>query len=237
MSIGHPIPEIRLFQILTLKIQGQGHGWRECWQSQSGCNILSIHIAFVPCQSALPFLRYSIFKIWPRKSKVKVMGEGNVESHKVGVTSYRFTSLLFHVNRPFHSWDTAFSNFKIWPWKSKVKVMGEVDIESHKVDVTSYRLTSLSSMSIGHPIPEIRLFQNLTLKIQGQGHGWGERWQSQSGCSILSIHIPFVPCQSALPILRYSIFKIWPWKSKVKVKWPRCCTTTGQDNSIELEMV
>ena len=188
MSIGPSIPEIQHFQNLTSKIQGrQGHGWGECWKSQSGCNILSIHIAFVPCQSALPFLRYSIFKIWP--------------------------------------------------WKSKVKVMGEVDIESHKVDVTSYRLASLSSMSIGHPFPEIRLFQNFTLKIQGQGHGWGERWQSQSGCSILSIHIPFVPCQSALPILRYSIFKIWPWKSKVKVKWPWCCTTTGQDNSIELEMV
>ena len=187
MSIGPSIPEIQHFQNLTSKIQGEGHGWGECWKSQSGCNILSIHIAFVPCQSALPFLRYSIFKIWP--------------------------------------------------WKSKVKVMGEVDIESHKVDVTSYRLTSLSSMSIGHIIPEIRLFQNLTLKIQGQGHGWGERWQSQSGCSILLIHIPFVPCQSALPILRYSIFKIWPWKSKVKVKWPWCCTTTGQDNSIELEMV
>ena len=187
MSIGHPIPEIRLFHNLTLKIQGQGHGRCEHWKSQHGSNILSTQIPFVQCQSALPFLRYSIFKIWP--------------------------------------------------WKSKVKVMGEVDIESHKVDVTSYRLTSLSSMSIGHPIPEIRLFQNLTLKIQGQGHGWGERWQSQSGCSILSIHIPFVPCQSALPILRYSIFKIWPWKSKVKVKWPWCCTTTGQDNSIELEMV
>ena len=170
MSIGPSIPEIQHFQNLTSIIQGQDHGWGECWKSQSGCNILSIHIAFVPCQSALPFLRYSIFKIWP--------------------------------------------------WKFKVKVMGEVDIESHKVDVTSYRLTSLSSMSIGHPIPEILLFQYLTLKIQGQGHGWGERWQSQSGCSILSIQIPFVPCQSALPILRYSIFKIWPWKSKVKVKWP-----------------
>ena len=115
--------------------------------------------------------------------------------------------------------------------------MGEVDIESHKVDVTFYRLTSLSSMSIGHPIPEIRLFQNLTLKIQGQGHGWGERWQSQSGCSILSIHIPFVPCQSALPILRYSIFKIWPWKSKVKVKWPWCCTTTyGANGQITMRL-
>ena len=83
-------------------------------------------------------------------------------------------------------------------------------------------------MSIGHPIPEMWLFQNLTLKIRGQGHGWVEHWKSQSGCNILSIHIPFVPCQSALPFLRYSIFKIWPWKSKVKVKWLWCCTTTRQ---------
>ena len=30
-----------------------------------------------------------------------------------------------------------------------------------------------------HPILEKRLFQNLTLKIQVQGHGWGERWKSQ----------------------------------------------------------
>ena len=58
-----------------------------------------------------PLLRYDFFKIWPWKSEVKVMGEGNVDSHKVGVTSYRLTFLSFHVNRPFHSWDTAFSKF------------------------------------------------------------------------------------------------------------------------------
>ena len=91
----------------------------KCWKSQSGCNILSTHIPFVPCQSAIPFLRYSIFKIWPWKSKVKVMGEVDIESHNMGLTFYRLTSLSFHVNRP--------------------------------------------------PIPEIRLFQNLTLKIHGQG--------------------------------------------------------------------
>ena len=95
------------------------------------------------------------------------MREGNVESHKVGVTSYRFTSLSFHVNRPLHSWDTAFSKFD--------------------------------------------------LEIQGQGHGWGGHWKSQSRCKILLTHIPFVPCQSAIPFLRYNFFKIWPWKSKVKV--------------------
>ena len=91
MSIGHPIPEIRLFQNVTLKIQGQGHGWGQSWKTQSGCNILSTHIPFVPCQSALPFLRYSILKIWPWKSKVKVMGEVDIESHNMGPTFYRLT--------------------------------------------------------------------------------------------------------------------------------------------------
>ena len=119
MSIDHPIHKIWLIKKLTLKMQGEGHGWGERWKSQHGSNILSTHIPSIPCQSAIPFL--------------------------------------------------------IW------------------------------------------LFQNLTLKIQGQRRGWGQRWKSQSGCNILSTHIPFVPCQSTLPFLRYSIFKIWPWKSKVKV--------------------
>ena len=191
MSMGHPIPEIRLFQNLTLKIQGNGHGWGESSKSQSGCNILSTHIPFVPCQSAVPFLRHSIFfffKIWPWKSKVKVMVEVKVQSHKVGVTSYQLTSLSFHVNRPSHSWDTAFSKFDLenprsrsWVrWPLKVTTWVQYSIDSHP----------FNSMSIGHPIPEIWLFQNLTLKIQGQGHGWGKRWKSQSGYNILSTHIP-----------------------------------------------
>ena len=63
----------------------------------------------------------------------------------------------------------------------------------HSIDSLPFR-----SMSIRHPIPEIRLFQNLTLKNQGQGHGRGEHWKSQHGSNILSTQIPFVPCQSAL---------------------------------------
>ena len=113
MSVGHPIPEIQHFQNLTLRIQGQGHEWCECWKPQHVSNIISTRIPFIPCQSAIPFLRYDFFKIWPWKSKVKVMVEVQVESHKVGVTSYRFTSLWFHVNRPSHSWDKAFSNFDL----------------------------------------------------------------------------------------------------------------------------
>ena len=38
-------------------------------------------------------------------------------------------------------------------------------------------ITPDCSLSIGSPIPEIGLFQNLTLKIQGQGHSQGQtRW-------------------------------------------------------------
>ena len=162
------------------------------------------------------------------------MVEVKVESHKVGVTSYRLTSLSSYINWPSHSWDTVFSKFDLenprsrsWMrWTLKVTTWIQHSVDSHP----------FNCMSIGHPIPEIRLFQNFTLKIQGQGHEWGERWKSQSGCNILSTHNHFVPCQSALPFLRYRILKIWPWKSKVKAKWPWCYTTTGLDNSIELQM-
>ena len=161
-----------------------------------------------------PLLNYDFFKIWPWNPRVKVIDEVTVQSHNMGITSYRLTSFSFHVNRPSHSWDTAFSNFdlknqgsrswvwsqfkshwwsnilsthilfvpcqwgipflsydflKVWPWKSRVKVIGEVTVQSHNVGLASYRLTSLCSMSTGPPIPEIQHFQNLTLKIKGQG--------------------------------------------------------------------
>ena len=163
------------------------------------------------------------------------MVELNVESHSMDPTFYRLTSLLFHGNLPSRSWDTAFPKFDLenqrsWSWLRwtlKITTWVQHFIDSHP----------FHPMSIGHHILEIRLFQNFTLQIQGQGHGWGQSWKSQSVCNILSTHIIFVSCQSALPFLRYSIFKIWTWKSKVKVKWPRCCTTTGLDNSRELQMI
>ena len=69
------------------------------------------------------------------------------------------------------------------------------------------------------PIREIQQFKYFTLKIQGQGHGWCESWKSQHGPNISSAHIPFIPCQLAISFgfLRCDFFKIWPWKSKVKV--------------------
>ena len=56
-------------------------------------------------------------------------------------------------------------------------------------------------MSIRHPFPELWLFQNLTLKIKGQDHGWGQSSKSQCGSNILLTHIPFFPCQSGIPFL------------------------------------
>ena len=129
------------FSKFDLKIQGQGHGSGQSWKSWSECNIISTHIPFVPCQSALPFLRYSISKIWPWKSKVKVMGKVDIESHIMDPIFYWLTSLSFHsISHPI----PEIRLFQNWPWKSKVKVMVEVKVESHKVGVTSYRLTSLS---------------------------------------------------------------------------------------------
>ena len=142
MSIGPPIPGIQLFQNFTLKIQGQGHGWGQSLKSQHGSNIQSTHIPFVPCQSGIQFLSYDFSKIWPWKSRVKVMGEVKVESHNMGPTFNRLTSLSFHVDQASHSWVTTFSKFDLENKGSKV--MGEVTVQSHNVGLTSYRLTSLS---------------------------------------------------------------------------------------------
>ena len=93
------------------------------------------------------------------------------------------------------------SIFKILPWNCKVKIIAQ----GHKVGITPY-WHPFRSMSIGPPIPGIQLFQNLTLKIQGQGHGWSQSWKSQHGSNIQSTDIPFVPCQPGMPFLSYDFF-------------------------------
>ena len=114
------------------------------------------------------------------------MVEVSIESHNMGPIFYRLTSVLFHVNRPSHSLDAEFSKFDLenmsrsWVrWMLKVTTRVQHSIDSHP----------FCSMSTGHPIPEIWLFQNLALKIQGQGNGWGQSLKSESGCNILSIYI------------------------------------------------
>ena len=106
MSNYPAIPGIQLFQNSTFKIQYHGHRWGS--KSQNGPNFLSTHILFISCQSVLPFLKHGFFKI---------MGINQVQRHKLCSTSYRFTPLSFHVNRPHttthtrhtYALDTAFS--------------------------------------------------------------------------------------------------------------------------------
>ena len=54
-------------------------------------------------------------------------------------------------------------------------------------------------MSIGRPIPEIKLFQTLTLKFQGQGHGWGQRARSYNWPSIISPRFHFTSIRPTIP--------------------------------------
>ena len=56
--------------------------------------------------------------------------------------------------------------------------------------------------AIGHPIPEIKLFQALTLKLKGQGHGCGQRARSYNRPSIISTHFFFISHQLDQQFLR-----------------------------------
>ena len=159
MAIGHPIPELRLFQNLTLKIIVQGHGWGQSSKSQCGTNILSTHIPLVPCQSAHPFLRYSIFKIWPWKSKVEII----VPGHKVEITPYQLISLSFHVDQLSHSWDRAISKFDLENSRSRSWVKSKLKVTTWVQHLKSTHFPFVPCQS-GIPFL-IQHFQNLTLKI------------------------------------------------------------------------
>ena len=98
MSVGPPICESWLFQNFTMKIHGQDH---ECGQRSSLCwfSNQSIYFLFIWHQSTLPFLRYSFLKIWPWKSKVKVMTKAKTNGYIWGLVFNRYIHFSFHGNR------------------------------------------------------------------------------------------------------------------------------------------
>ena len=162
------------------------------------------HIPFIPSESTLPFLSYRESKrMWVDRMLHPFLWLSTLTSAMTLTLNFHGRILKKVLSQ---EWDGRMT--KSW-LRSKLKVT--------KMGVTFYQLTLFSSMSIGPPIPEIQHFHNLTLKIQGQGHRWRGHWKSQHRCNILSTHIPLIPCQSAIPFLRYDFFKIWPWKSKVKI--------------------
>ena len=82
-------------------------------------------------------LQYSFLKLW--HWKLIVIGEVKVYRNKMCPTSHRFTSLSFHVNRPSHYCDTAFSHLT---WK--IRVQGHKRTMLH-----NYRFRQFYRTSIG----------------------------------------------------------------------------------------
>ena len=65
------------------------------------------------------------------------------------------------------------------------------------------------SMSIGRPISEIRLFQTLTLKLQGQCH---RGWSKGKVIQLVQYLINSLPFHfTSIRPTRYSYIEIWPW--------------------------
>ena len=205
MLISPSVTEIQLFKELTLKkfkvmgevkVKGNNVSLTSYWLTS-----LWFHVNWPSYSWNTAFSKFDL-----KNSRLR----SQLKFHKEGIPPYRFIPFSFHVNRPSHSWDTAISKFDIENSRSRSWVRSKFKVTTwiqHSINSHPFH-----SMSIGHPIPELQLFQNLTLKIKGQGHGWGQSWMSQHGSNIQSTHIPFVSCGSGIPFLSYNIFKIWPWK-------------------------
>ena len=152
-STDPPIAAIWLFENLTLKIQVQGHGQGTSSRSRSKSNNLSTH-PFRSMSNGPPILGIHLF----HNLTLNVQSQDHSSRSHSGSTSYWLTTLLFHVNRPAHSWNTAFS--RSWDGsKFKATKCVPLPIHSHP----------FRSMLLGPLIPVIWLFQHLILKIQGQG--------------------------------------------------------------------
>ena len=115
LSVSPPIPEIRLFQTLPLKLHGHGH---RCGQMARSCSLWrSTLLQFNQTNNTWDT---TLSKCDLEKSKVKVMGQVKVQGHTVHPVSNQCTSCLFSVNRTNHYWDMANS---VLPWKKASEIL------------------------------------------------------------------------------------------------------------------
>ena len=98
------------------------------------------------------------------------------------------------------------------------------------------------SMSISPSTAQIQLFQNWTLKFQGQVQGWGQNSGSHCESYFLLTDIAFVSCQSAITFLWCRYLKIGPWLTcllvhrtwhgiqwnKISIIWLSACNLVPQ---------
>ena len=106
--------------------------------------------------------------------------------------------------------------FRVRSWNTGMRCMS-----FYILMVMNGWLTSFSSLSIGRPIPEIKLFQTLILKLQGQGHGCGQRARSYNRPSIILTHFLFISYDSDQfrnLTLKHPRSRSWV-RSKIKVTY------------------
>ena len=102
MPIGPPVPELRLLQTWTLKLQGQGHGCGQWARLCSQPTSFSLHINQNNNSWDTAILKFDL-----EKSKVKVMGEVKGQGPIVHPVSNWCNYFLFHFTRTNHSSDMA----------------------------------------------------------------------------------------------------------------------------------
>ena len=109
--------------------------------------------------------------------------------------------------QPLDQWtNSPFMGQQVWNCKSFTLTHYLADLftmaqgQSHSASNIISNSHPFQSKWVDPPIPEIQQFQYLTLKIQGQGHWWGQSSKSQHGSNILSIQILFFPMSIRPPI-------------------------------------
>ena len=148
---------------------------------------LSFHVNWPSCCRDAAITKFDLEiprSRWWKRSKIKVT--------QVIILSI---CILFNSNLTIHFWNTAILIFQ--HENPKINCQSHRGGQSSRPHRGSNILSThpFHSMLIGHPIPEIKLFQFFSMKIKGQGHDWYQISRSQKS-SILLIDIPFIPYQS-----------------------------------------
>ena len=113
MAIGPLLVEIQEIPYLTLKCQGQGHGQGQIWWSHLRPRVQSICLLFVSWQSDDFWQRYSKFRIWPSKFKVKVMAKVKPNGLNWCLELNWYVCFSFRGDRTIFDWDIANSIFDL----------------------------------------------------------------------------------------------------------------------------
>ena len=151
-------------------------------QAQSVSNIVSNSQLFHSKSIDLPIPKMWLLKMWPWKSKVKVMGDVKVQSHNMSLASYRLTSFWFHINRLSHSWDPVFLKFDLENPRP-----GHSSRKQSRYNTLSTHIPFVPSRSI-HPFLGCSYFKNWRWKFKVKVMGEVKVWSQNMGLTFISFH-------------------------------------------------